>query len=141
AGVRDDILMEKLRSFIGAGVTLTDKDVEDEYRKRNEKAKVDYFIIDPAKLEAKITPSEQDRRDYYEKNKAKYNVAEKRQAKYIYLETLKQRQFVTVSDDELRQYYAQHQNEYNLAARVSAQHILFKTQGKTPEEVEAIKTK
>ena len=45
------------------------------------------------------------------------------------------------SDDELRQYYSQHQNEYNLPERVSASHILFKTQGKTPQEVEAIRAK
>jgi peptidyl-prolyl cis-trans isomerase D len=141
AGVRDDILMDKLRSFVGAGVTVSDKEVEDEYRKRNEKAKLDYVVIDPAKLETKITPNDQELRDYYEKNKTKYSVAEKRKAKYIYLETLKQRQFVTVSDDELRGYYSQHQNEYNLPARVSAQHILFKTQGKNPQEIEAIKAK
>jgi len=141
ASVRDDILMEKLRSFVGAGVTVTDKEVEDEYRKRNEKAKLDYIVIDPTKLEAKVTATDQELRDYYEKNKTKYNVPEKRQAKYIYLDTVKQRQFVTVSDDELRSYYAQHQNDYNLPARVSAQHILFKTQGKNPQEVEAIKEK
>jgi peptidyl-prolyl cis-trans isomerase D len=141
AGVRDDIMMEKLRSLIGAGVSVTDKEVEDEYRKRNEKAKLDYFVIDPTKLEAKVTVSDQDQHDYYEKNKAKYNIPEKRQARYIWVEATKQRPFVTASDDELRQYYSQHQNEYNLPARVSAQHILFKTTGKTPEEVEAIKTK
>src|SRR5205814_6076951 len=80
--VRDEILTEKLRNFVGAGVALTDKEVEDEYKKRNEKAKVDYFVIDPAKLEAKVTVSDQDQKDYYEKNKTKYNVPEKRQAKY-----------------------------------------------------------
>jgi len=139
--VSDDILMDKLRSFVGAGVTVTDKDVEDEYRKRNQKAKLDYVVIDPAKLESKVTASEQELKDYYEKNKAKYTIPEKRQAKYIYLETLKQRQMVTVSDDELRSYYGQHQTDYNLPARVSAQHILFKTQGKNPQEIEAIKAK
>src|SRR5579884_227886 len=139
--VRDDILLDKLRSFVSAGVSVTDKEVEDEYRKRNEKAKLDYFVIDPAKLESKVTVSDQEQHDYYEKNKAKYNVPEKRQAKYIYVDSVKQRPFVTATDDELRQYYAQHQNEYNLPAKVSAQHILFKTQGKTPEEIEAIKTK
>ena len=48
-----------LRSFISAGVTLTDKEVEDEYRKRNEKAKLEYLVIDPAKLENKVTVTEQ----------------------------------------------------------------------------------
>jgi len=141
AGVRDEILLEKLRSFVGAGVTVGDKEVEEEYRRKNEKAKIDYFVIDPAKLEAKATVNDQEQRDYYEKNKAKYNVAEKRQASYIYLDTVKQRSFVTVSNDDLKQYYDQHQSEYNLPERVTAQHILFKTQGKSAEEIEAIKNK
>src|SRR5204862_6916521 len=77
--------------------------------------------------------------EYYEKNKAKYTVNEKRKAKYVFLESLKLRPQVTVSDDELRQYYEQHRSEYTLPERVKAQHILYKTQGKTPEEIEKIK--
>lgn len=141
SSVRNEILAEKLRSFITAGVSVTDQEVEDEYRKRNEKAKLDYFVIDGSKLEDKVTVTDQDQRDYYEKNKAKYTVPEKRQAKYVFLETLKMRSQVTVSDDELRNYYEQHRNEYTLPERVSAQHILFKTTDKKPEEIEAIKEK
>jgi len=141
AAVREEILTDKLRSFVTAGISVSDKEVETEYKRRNEKAKLDYFIIDPAKLEDKVTLTDQDKRDYYEKNKAKYNVPEKRQAKYIFVETLKMRSQVTVTDDELRQYYEQHQAEYRLPERVTAQHILFKTQEKKPEEVAAIRQK
>lgn len=141
SAVRDDLMMEKLRSFIGAGVAISDKEVEEEYRKRNEKVKLDYLVVDPSKLESKVTVSDQDQKDYYEKNQAKYTVPEKRQARYIYLETLKQRALVTVSEDEMRQYYSEHQSEYNLPDRVTAQHILFKTTEKKPEEVEVIRKK
>src|SRR5262249_32120949 len=61
--------------------------------------------------------------------------------KYVFLESLKLRSEVKVTDDELRQYYDQHKDEYTLPERVKAQHILFKTQGKTPEEIEKIKEK
>jgi len=141
AGVRDEIVSEKLRSFVTAAVNVTDKDVEKEYRRRNEKAKLDYFVIDGAKLQDKVTVSDKDQHDYYEKNKAKYSVPEKRQAKYIFASSLSMRAQVQVSDDELRQFYEQHKPEYDLPARVSAQHILFKTQGKKPEEIEAIRQK
>jgi len=141
AGVANEILVDKLRSFVTASVNVSDKDVEDEYKKRNEKAKIDYFVIDAAKLESKVNLSEQDERDYYEKNKTKYTVPEKRKAKYVFLESLKLRSEVKVTDDELRQYYDQHKDEYTLPERVKAQHILFKTQGKTPEEIEKIKEK
>src|SRR5215831_2118067 len=141
ASVSNEILTDKLRSFITAGVSVTDKDVQEEYKRRNEKAKLDYFVIDAARLEDKVTPTDQEQRDYYDKNKTRYSVNEKRKAKYLFVESLKLRPQVTVTDDDLRQYYEQHKNEYTLPERVKAQHILFKTPGKTPEEVEKIKEK
>src|SRR5262245_26029955 len=141
SAIANEILREKLSSFVTAGVNVTDKDVEEEYKKRNEKAKIDYFVIDAAKLENKATVSEKDERDYYEKNKAKYTIPEKRKAKYVFFESLKLRSEIKVTDDELRQYYEQHKDEYTLPERAKAQHILFKTQGKTPEEIEKIKEK
>jgi peptidyl-prolyl cis-trans isomerase D len=139
--VANEILTDKLRSFITAAVNVGDKDAEEEYRHRNEKAKLEYFVIDASKLQDKVSVSDQEQRDYYEKNKTKYTVPEKRKAKYIFLESLKLRADVKVSDDDLHQYYDQHKNEYTLPARVKAQHILFKTQGKTPEEIAKIKEK
>jgi peptidyl-prolyl cis-trans isomerase D len=141
SAMTNEILRDKLRSFVTASVNVTDKDVEEEYKRRNEKAKIDYFVIDAAKLDNKVTVSEKDERDYYEKNKAKYTIPEKRKAKYVFLESLKLRAESKATDDELRQYYEQHKDEYTLPERVKAQHILFKTQGKTPEEIEKIKEK
>jgi peptidyl-prolyl cis-trans isomerase D len=141
SAMTNEILRDKLRSFVTASVNVTDKDVEEEYKRRNEKAKIDYFVIDAAKLDNKVTVSEKDERDYYEKNKAKYTIPEKRKAKYVFFESLKLRAESKATDDELRQYYEQHKDEYTLPERVKAQHILFKTQGKTPEEIEKIKEK
>ena len=141
ADVANEILADKLRSFVAGAVLVTDKEAQEEYKRRNEKAKIDYLIIDATKLEDKVTASDKEQHDYYDKNKAKYTVNEKRKAKYIFLSSLKLRSQVTVSDDELRQYYEQHKNEYILPERVKAQHILFKTPGKSPEEVEKIKEK
>lgn len=139
--IANEIRIDKLRSFITASVGVTDKEAEEEYKRRNEKAKLDYFVIDAAKLEDKIPVSDQDQRDYYEKNKAKYSIPEKRKAKYVFFEALKLRSETKVTDDELRQYYEQHKEEYTLPERVKAQHILFRTQGKSPEETEKIKEK
>src|SRR6185295_16213482 len=95
--VANEILTDKLKSFITASVNVGDEDVEKEYRRRNEKAKLDYFVIDASKLEDKVTVTDQDQKDYYEKNKAKYNVSEKRKAKYVFLEALKLRSDIKVT--------------------------------------------
>jgi peptidyl-prolyl cis-trans isomerase D len=139
--VANEILADKLRSFVAGAVLVTEKEAEEEYKRRNEKAKIDYFIVDATKLEDKVPATDKEQHDYYDKNKAKYTINEKRKAKYIFLSSLKLRSQVTVSDDELQQYYEQHKNEYILPERVKAQHILFKTPGKSPEEVEKIKDK
>jgi peptidyl-prolyl cis-trans isomerase D len=141
ANVSNELLSEKLKSFITASVNVSDQDAEQEYRRRNEKVKLDYFVIDSSKLQDRVALTEKDERDYYEKNKAKYTIPEKRKAKYIFFESLKLRAEVKVTDDELRQYFEQHKDEYTLPERVKAQHILFKTQGKSPEEIEKIKEK
>jgi peptidyl-prolyl cis-trans isomerase D len=141
ASIRNEILENKLRSFITAGVKVTDKDVEEEYKRRNEKAKIDYFVVDPEKLQEKVAVTDQEQRDYFEKNKANYTIPEKRRAKYIFLESLKLRSQVKVTDADLQQYYDEHKVEYTLPARIRAQHILFNTQDKTPEEIEKIREK
>jgi peptidyl-prolyl cis-trans isomerase D len=141
SSVGTELLTEKLKSIVTGSVSVNDKDAETEYKRRNEKVKIDYFVIDAAKLLDKVTVSQQDERDYYEKNKDKYNVPEKRTAKYIFFEALKLRPEVKTTEDDLRQYYEQHKDEYTLPERVKAQHILFKTQGMTPEEIEKTKEK
>jgi peptidyl-prolyl cis-trans isomerase D len=140
-GVRSQILAEKLRSFLTAGVTVSDADVEKEYRRINEKAKLDYFVIEPSKFESKVSVSDAELRDYYEKNKTRYQMPEQRKAKYIFVDAVKYHKEATATDQELRDYFNQHVEDYRLKELVTAQHILFKTEGKNPEEVEAIRKK
>src|SRR5712671_1932110 len=139
--VRGRLISQKMISFLAASVTVSDKEVEDEYRKRNEKAKIDYFVIDPAKYESKVTVTDQDQHDYYDKNKAKYQTPEQRRARYIFVDSVKFHKEATATDQELQDYFNQHMEDYRLKETVTASHILFKTEGKKPEEVEAIRKK
>jgi peptidyl-prolyl cis-trans isomerase D len=139
--LRNELLSAKILSFITAGVSVTDKEAEDEYRKRNEKAVLTYFVIDPAKLESKVTLSDQDLKDYYEKNKARYNVPEKRKSRYVFVDLIKYRVDAKADDKELKTFYDDHSEEYRLPEQVTAQEIVFKTANKKPEEVEAVRKK
>ena len=138
SSIRNQILMDKLHSFLTAAATVSDEDVETEYRSRNEMVRFDYFIISPeSEDDVQLTADEQ--REYFEKNLARYNITEKRQARYVFIDTIKIRTEMEVSEDELLAYFREHEQEYRLEARIRAQHILWKTQGKTPEEIEEIR--
>jgi len=140
--LRDEMMVNKVQSFLSAGVTVTDQEAETEYRKRNEKVTLTYFVLDPAKMGGKVVAiSDQDLQTYFDKNKARYNVPEKRKSRYAFVDSVKFRTELKVDDDQLRSFYGEHSEEYRLPEEVTAQHILFKTDGKTPEQIEAIRKK
>lgn len=142
ANLRNELIAYKVQSLVTAGVSVSEKEAELTYRNRNEKATLSYFLIDPAKLESRIaTPSEQDLKTYFDKNAAKYKILEKRKSKYAFVDMVKIRTEMKADDDELRNFYGEHAEEYRLPEQVTAQQILFKTEGKTPEQVEAIRKK
>src|SRR5262249_45501634 len=62
-------------------------------------------------------------------------------SKYAFVDMVKLRTGLKATDDELRNYYGEHSEEYRLPEQITAQHILFKTEGKTPEQVDALRKK
>ena len=139
SSIRNEILMNKLHSFLTAAATVSDEDVETEYRDRNEQVRLDYFIVDSPEFEDEVQLTADEQREYFEKNLARYNITEKRQARYVFIDTIKIRTEMEVSEDELLAYFREHEPEYRLEARIRAQHILWQTQGMTPVEIEEIR--
>ena len=139
--VRKGLLEEKVRQLVTDGVTVTPEEVQQEFRRRNEKVKIEYVLLQPSSLGAGINPSEAELSGYFAKNQTRYSVPERRSARYALLEQAQLRQRVSVSEDELRTYYNQHINEYKVENRAHVEHILFKTVGKTDAEVAEIRQK
>ncbi len=139
--VRQSLVQEKVQNLVVAGVIVTPEELKDEFRRRNEKIKMDYVLIDPTTLASKVEPSEADLNSYYDKNKAKYMVPEERVVRYVMLDMGQIEQKITIPDAELHKYYQDHIADYRVEDRVHAAHILFKTTGKTDAEVAEIKKK
>jgi peptidyl-prolyl cis-trans isomerase D len=123
------------------GISAGPQELQDEFLYRNEKVKLDYALIKPEDLEAKITPDEADIKAAYEKNKSKYQVPEKRVARFALIDLNQLRQNVQISDDELKVQYQQNIQQYQVPNRVHVQHILLMTVGKPDAEVEEIRRK
>ena len=139
--IRQDLLQEKFRKLVTDGISVGPAELQDEFRAKNEKVKLDYALIKPEELEAKISPSDAEIRAAYEKNKAKYQVPERRVARYALVDVNQIRQSVQVSDDMLKVQYQANIPQYQVPNRVHVEHILFMTVGKTDAEVEEIRKK
>src|SRR5712675_243121 len=139
--IRQGLLEEKFRKLVTDGISVGPSELQDEFRYRNEKVKLDYALIKPEDFEAKITPSDAEIKSAYEKNKTKYQVPEKRVARFALIDVNQLRQSTQISDDELKLQYRQDIQQYQVPNRVHVQHILLMTVGKTDAEVEEIRQK
>jgi peptidyl-prolyl cis-trans isomerase D len=139
--VRQGLLQDKFRKLVTDGVSVGPSELQDEFKYKNEKVKLDYAFIKPEDLEAKITPDEAEIKATYEKSKSRYQVPEKRVVRYGLIDLNQLRQTAQISDDELKAQYQQNIQQYQVPNRVHVEHILLMTVGKTDAEVEEIRQK
>jgi peptidyl-prolyl cis-trans isomerase D len=139
--IRQGLLQEKFRKLVTDGISVGPAELQDEFLYRNEKVKIDYALIKPEDLEAKITPDEAEIKAAYEKNRTKYQVPEKRVVRYALADANQIRQSTQISDDELKVQYQQDIQQYQVPNRVHVQHILLMTVGKTDAEIEEVHQK
>jgi peptidyl-prolyl cis-trans isomerase D len=139
--LRDDMLMEKFRRLVTASVSVSPSEIENEFRRRNEKVQIEYALVKPAELASSIHPTDAELSAYYSKNAGRYQVPEKRSARYALLDLAKLRENATVNDEALRAYYNAHLDQYKVENRAHVEHILFKTIGKTDAEITEIRQK
>jgi peptidyl-prolyl cis-trans isomerase D len=139
--IRQGLLEEKFRKLVTDGISVGPAELQDEFRYKNEKVKLDYALIKPEDLEAKIAPDEAEIKASYEKNKSSYQVPERRVVRYALVDVNQVRQNLQISDDQLKPQYQQNIQQYQVPNRVHVEHIVFLTAGKTDAEVDEIKKK
>ena len=139
--VRSGLIEEKFRKLITDGISVSPQEIQNEFRFENEKIKIDYLAIKPEDLASKINPTDDEIRKFYEQNKSKYMIPEKRVVRYGLSDLARSRANTVVSDDELKALYQQNIQQYQVPNRVHAEHILLTTVGKTDAEVAEIKAK
>jgi peptidyl-prolyl cis-trans isomerase D len=128
--VRRGIVMEKLQAALTAWVTVSDKEVEEEFRRRNEKVKLAVVSFPADKFREGVTATDAELASHFDANKATYRIPEKRKVRYALVDTNALRGRMTVTEQEARRYYDDNVDQYSTPEQVRASHILLKTEGK-----------
>jgi peptidyl-prolyl cis-trans isomerase D len=139
--IRQGMLQEKFQKLVTDGISAGPAELQEEFFYRNEKVKLDYAYIKPEDLLAKITLSDAEISAAYEKNKARYQVPEKRVVRYAIIDVNQIRQSTQITDDQLKAKYQQDIQQYQVPERVHVEHVLLMTVNKPDAEVEEIKKK
>ena len=138
---RDQVILGKLRNAVLGSVVVTPKEIEDEFRKRNEKLRIEYVAFPPAKFRDQAKPTDDEERKYYEANKAGFTLPAKTAYQVAVLDQAKVAATINVTDDQLRAAYSGALDNFRMPERVHARHILLKTDKKSDAEKAALKAK
>ena len=124
--IRDDIAQEKLRAFVTASVNVSDAEVEEEYKRRNTTFDVSYVAVTTDKLAAKIQPSDEELKSYYESHKTDYRYLEpQRKVKYLFIDTEKVGSKLQIPDADLKAEYDNLEPKFKEAG-IEIQQIMLK---------------
>jgi peptidyl-prolyl cis-trans isomerase D len=127
--VQEEIVIQRLRSLITAGVTVGDADVREAYRRENIKIKFDYAVISADDLRKTINPSDGELEAFFKKNAARYATAVPEQRKLTYFAFTPNELpggMPQPSQQEIQQYFNMHQSEYAVPEQARSRHILIK---------------
>jgi peptidyl-prolyl cis-trans isomerase D len=105
ASLKKEILIDKVVKLLTAGITVSDEEVWDNYKKQNESAKIEYLVAEKDKIEVTDKPDGPAIQAHFEKNKSAYKVPEKRTADYLFFRTDDLKTQVKVDDSEIEKYY------------------------------------
>ncbi len=135
--LRRSIAIEKLRSALTGWVTVSDPEVEREYKRRNEKVKLDLVVFPVDKHRAEVTVSDAELQSYFDGHKEQYRIGERRKIKYLLLDIETLRGRTPVTSREIEKSYNDNIELYSTPEQVRASHILLKADEKNDAEVKA----
>jgi peptidyl-prolyl cis-trans isomerase D len=127
--VKDEILIDKLRSLIAGSAMVSDAEIRQKFEKDNTKIKFDYAVLRKDDILKSLHPSDLELKAFYDRNKATYNnsIPEKRKIKYVLIDTAKLQDQQQVSQQDLQKYYDQHRDEFRVPEQANVRQILIKT--------------
>ena len=128
--IRRAIIVDKLRSAVTEWLSVPEKEIDQEYRRRNDKVKLAVIALRGDSFRPDVTVGDQDVATYFDAHKDDFKVPEKRKIKYLAIDAEQVKDKVAVTQPDLERAYNDNFEQYSTPEQIRASHILLKTEGK-----------
>jgi peptidyl-prolyl cis-trans isomerase D len=128
--LRSSLMIDKLRAALTDWMTVSNDDVEREFRQRNEKARLQVVALTADAFRSQVNVSDADVSSYFDAHKAEYRVGEQRKVRMLLLDRDQAFARMGVTPTEVQSYYNGNITQYQTPEQVRASHILLNTAGK-----------
>ncbi len=136
-GVRRSLVVDKLRASLTEWMSIPDKEVEQEYRRRNDKVKLAVVTFPNESFKADVSATDAEVSSHFEAHKDSFRIPEKRKIRYLLVDTDAIRSKTVVPAADIERSYNDSLSQYSTPEQIRASHILLKTEGKDDAAVKA----
>ena len=135
--VRESLMLDKFRAGLTEWMTVSDADLEREYKRRNEKVTLDVVAVLADNFKTQITPTDAEISGHYDKNKEQYRIPDRRRIKFVRISPAELAAKIQVSKADVERSYNEQLGKYTTPEQIRASHILLTTEGKDDAAVRA----
>jgi peptidyl-prolyl cis-trans isomerase D len=135
--VRRQLTVQKLRSSLTDWMSVADKELEQEYRRRNDKVKLAVVSLTADSFRNQVKVGDADVSSYFDAHKNDFKIPEKRKVRYALIDIDAIRAKINVPNSDVERAYNNNIEQYSTPEQVRASHILLKTDGKDDAAVKA----
>lgn len=139
--VRKDLGLTKLKRLVTDGVVVTQRELEEEYKRRGEKAKIEYVQVSSSALLGSVESTQAELEEHFKQNRASYPLPERRSFRYMAIDDARVQATVEIKPQEIQRYYNENRDRYRVQERARVTHILLKTTEKKDDEIKKIEAK
>jgi peptidyl-prolyl cis-trans isomerase D len=135
-----EVAARKWRELVTEPVTVTAGEVEDLFRRQNEKTGIDYVVVRASDQELDLNVSDQELREFYQRHPDRYRRPEGRNIRVVLVDRQALMKDITISDAEITGFYQTNQARYSRPDQRRARHILFRPEpGAPPATVDSVR--
>jgi len=129
-GIRRSLTVEKLRASLTDWLSVPDKELEQEYRRRNDKVKLAVVSFAADKFRSQVAATDPEVAAYFEAHKNDFKIPEKRKIRFLLIDIDALRAKIVVPEADVKRAYDENIEQYSTPEQIRASHILLKTEGK-----------
>jgi peptidyl-prolyl cis-trans isomerase D len=134
-GLRKELLSEKMKELLSAGLVLDPRILQEEYRRENDKAELDYIAFRADAVKEEPPTSSTELQEFYQNNKDSFKSPEKRSGQVLVLKNADFKKEVAVSEKDMFSYYQENKNAFKIPGKTKISRIWVSYSAQDREEV------
>jgi peptidyl-prolyl cis-trans isomerase D len=135
--VRDSLMLDKFRAGLTEWMSVSDAELEREYKHRNEKVTLDVVAILSDNFKTQVNPTDAEISAHYDSHKDMYRIPDRRKIRYVRVNPAEIASKLKVTREDVERNYNTRLGSYTTPEQIRASHVLLTTEGKDDAAVRA----